>query len=216
MYKNVADKATGLETQIDEVIRDANQEIKGLRERYQAIQKEQEMDKRKSHDVYEGLQEKNRQFNKLQTLYDKMKAKNQREIAKVKLSEGVAARPVTHHQQAHHREQQPIHFPAPQIRRSATPNFQENAARLDTQRFVDTPREPRFVGSDGDQRGIPVMKQKSCRSVGYQGAAHQSFTASTRRSPTLQANNHRISRQHPPSTSGQALFAPRKGMCFWF
>jgi myosin heavy subunit len=209
MYKNIEEKATGLETQIDEVIRDANQEIKGLRERYQTIQKEQEIEKRKGHDIYEELKEKNRQLNKLQTVYDKMKAKSQREIARVKLSEG--AQPPPRHQ-PQQRAQQPIHFPAPPTRRTSTPisHHHETAPRLDTQRF-DTPR--RFGASDGDQRKIPVMKQKSSRPIGYQGGGINSFTASSNQ------GNRRMSshQQHPPgNTSGQALFAPRKGigLCF--
>lgn len=85
MYKNLEEKAVGLESQVDNVMRDATAEIKQLRAQFQAIKKEQEMAKRKLHDTNENLQEKNRQYQKLQSLYDKLKSKSQRDIAKTRL-----------------------------------------------------------------------------------------------------------------------------------
>ncbi|RUP47413.1 hypothetical protein BC936DRAFT_145762, partial [Jimgerdemannia flammicorona] len=75
LYKNLEDKYSGLEKQLQGIVRDANAEITSLRERVTALQKDQELEKRKAHDLHDQLLEKTRQFQKLQTMYEKLKRK---------------------------------------------------------------------------------------------------------------------------------------------
>ncbi|CAG8556318.1 13743_t:CDS:2 [Ambispora leptoticha] len=73
LYKNLEDKYNRIEKNLQVVMRDAHTEINSLREKVSALQKEIELEKRKSHDLSEQLQEKGRQFSKLQVMYDKLK-----------------------------------------------------------------------------------------------------------------------------------------------
>ncbi|CAB5376428.1 unnamed protein product [Rhizophagus irregularis] len=73
LYKNLEEKYTQLEKQVQGVMRDAQSEITSLRAKLQALQKDMELEKRKTHDLAEQLQEKSRQFSKLQIMYDKLK-----------------------------------------------------------------------------------------------------------------------------------------------
>ncbi|CAJ0886672.1 11716_t:CDS:2 [Entrophospora sp. SA101] len=59
LYKNLQEKCSQLEKQMQSVIRDAQEEIA-------SIQKDLELEKHKNHDFAEQLQEKTRQFSKLQ------------------------------------------------------------------------------------------------------------------------------------------------------
>ncbi|CAG8721233.1 14789_t:CDS:2, partial [Acaulospora colombiana] len=69
MYKSLEDKYTQLEKQVQGVVRDAQAEITTLT-------KDIELEKRKTHDLAEQLQEKGRQFSKLQVMYDKLKRRS--------------------------------------------------------------------------------------------------------------------------------------------
>ncbi|GBB84773.1 hypothetical protein RclHR1_11340006 [Rhizophagus clarus] len=73
LYKNLEEKYAQLEKQVQGVMRDAQSEITSLRAKLQALQKDMELEKRKTHDLAEQLQEKSRQFSKLQIMYDKLK-----------------------------------------------------------------------------------------------------------------------------------------------
>ncbi|CAG8647992.1 6626_t:CDS:2 [Cetraspora pellucida] len=69
MYKSLEDKYTQLEKQVQSLMRDAQSEVTTL-------QKDMELEKRKTHDLAEQLQEKGRQFSKLQLMYDKLKRRS--------------------------------------------------------------------------------------------------------------------------------------------
>ncbi|CAG8487426.1 7135_t:CDS:2, partial [Dentiscutata heterogama] len=69
MYKSLEDKYTQLEKQVQGLMRDAQSEVTTL-------QKDMELEKRKTHDLAEQLQEKGRQFSKLQLMYDKLKRRS--------------------------------------------------------------------------------------------------------------------------------------------
>ncbi|KAG9294629.1 hypothetical protein G9A89_008108 [Geosiphon pyriformis] len=73
LYKNLEEKYTQIEKNLQGVMRDAQAEINTLSDRVSALQKDIELEKRKSHDLSEQLQEKGRQFSKLQVMYDKLK-----------------------------------------------------------------------------------------------------------------------------------------------
>ncbi|CAG8576227.1 6912_t:CDS:2 [Acaulospora morrowiae] len=76
MYKSLEDKYAQLEKQIQGVMREAQAEITTLRTKVQALTKDMELEKRKTHDLAEQLQEKGRQFSKLQAMYDKLKRRS--------------------------------------------------------------------------------------------------------------------------------------------
>nr|CAG8449202.1 11456_t:CDS:10 [Entrophospora candida] len=76
LYKNLQEKCSQLEKQMQSVIRDAQEEIASLKSKVQAIQKDLELEKHKNHDFAEQLQEKTRQFSKLQIMYDKLKRRS--------------------------------------------------------------------------------------------------------------------------------------------
>ncbi|KAJ3276980.1 hypothetical protein HDV01_000032 [Terramyces sp. JEL0728] len=67
--KGLNDKCADLERKVQQVIRDANQELGGLL-------KEREMERRRHHELSEQFAEKSRQFQKLQSMYDKLKRKS--------------------------------------------------------------------------------------------------------------------------------------------
>ncbi|CAG8800439.1 28471_t:CDS:2, partial [Dentiscutata erythropus] len=69
MYKSLEDKYTQLEKQVQSLMREAQSEVTTL-------QKDMELEKRKTHDLAEQLQEKGRQFSKLQLMYDKLKRRS--------------------------------------------------------------------------------------------------------------------------------------------
>ncbi|CAG8570549.1 4308_t:CDS:2 [Funneliformis caledonium] len=73
LYKNLEEKYSQLEKQVQGVLRDAQSEITSLKVKLQALQKEKEQEKRKAHELAEQLQEKHRQFSKLQGMYDKLR-----------------------------------------------------------------------------------------------------------------------------------------------
>ncbi|KAJ3213768.1 hypothetical protein HK099_007193 [Clydaea vesicula] len=75
IYKNLDEKCNEVSRRLESVIREANQEINGMKEKYNAIQKEQELEKKKTFELKEQYNEKGRQFQKLQLLYDKLKRK---------------------------------------------------------------------------------------------------------------------------------------------
>ncbi|RHZ45296.1 hypothetical protein Glove_682g37 [Diversispora epigaea] len=76
MYKSLEEKYTQLEKQVQGIMRDFQTEITTLRAKVQALTKDAELEKRKSHDLAEQLQEKGRQFSKLQSMYDKLKRRS--------------------------------------------------------------------------------------------------------------------------------------------
>jgi len=76
LYKNLQEKCSQLEKQMQSVIRDAQEEITSLKSKIQAIQKDLELEKNRNHDFAEQLQEKTRQFSKLQIMYDKLKRRS--------------------------------------------------------------------------------------------------------------------------------------------
>ncbi|KAJ3056904.1 hypothetical protein HK097_003064 [Rhizophlyctis rosea] len=73
IYRNLDEKYTQLEHQVQTVVREANHEIQSLRDRLNGLTKEQEMEKRRNHELSEQYAEKGRQFQKLQLMYDKLK-----------------------------------------------------------------------------------------------------------------------------------------------
>ncbi|BFZ60094.1 hypothetical protein YB2330_001116 [Saitoella coloradoensis] len=75
MSKTLQEKHGALNAQMDSVVRDANSEITALQEKLEATKQEQTNEKRRNHELIESLQDKSRQFSKLQLLYDKLKRK---------------------------------------------------------------------------------------------------------------------------------------------
>ncbi|CAI2188399.1 1149_t:CDS:10, partial [Funneliformis geosporum] len=73
LYKNLEEKYSQLEKQVQGILRDAQSEITSLKVKLQALQKDMELEKRKTHELAEQLQEKGRQFSKLQGMYDKLR-----------------------------------------------------------------------------------------------------------------------------------------------
>ncbi|CAG8562877.1 11698_t:CDS:10, partial [Ambispora gerdemannii] len=72
LYKNLEDNQRLLFITIHHLLTGISSSS-ALREKVSALQKEIELEKRKSHDLSEQLQEKGRQFSKLQVMYDKLK-----------------------------------------------------------------------------------------------------------------------------------------------
>jgi rubrerythrin len=85
-YQSLSRKATeekyfDLERKYEQIVREANQEVNGtlhllgLVEKLKQMRREQELEKRRIHELNEQLQDKSRQFQKLQNMYDRMKRK---------------------------------------------------------------------------------------------------------------------------------------------
>ena len=66
MSKTLRDKYSDVNKKMDNVIREANLEIGGLREKINEFEKEQQTLRKKTSELTDALQDKNRQFNKLQ------------------------------------------------------------------------------------------------------------------------------------------------------
>ncbi|KAJ3293306.1 hypothetical protein HK104_004607, partial [Borealophlyctis nickersoniae] len=66
IYRNLDEKYAQLERQVQNIVREANQEIQNLREKLAGLTKEQEIEKRRNHELAEQYAEKGRQFQKLQ------------------------------------------------------------------------------------------------------------------------------------------------------
>ncbi|KAI8921603.1 hypothetical protein BC831DRAFT_430120 [Entophlyctis helioformis] len=73
LYKSLDEQCAKLERQLQSIVRDANQEVSALQDKINAIVKEAEMERARHHSLAEQFAEKNRQFMKLQTMYDKLK-----------------------------------------------------------------------------------------------------------------------------------------------
>ncbi|CAG8507136.1 28958_t:CDS:2 [Gigaspora margarita] len=69
LYRDLEDKYADLEKQVQVLIRESESEVN-------ALQKDMELEKRKTHDLNEQLQEKGRQLSKLQSMYDKLKRRS--------------------------------------------------------------------------------------------------------------------------------------------
>ncbi|CAG8485649.1 8911_t:CDS:2 [Gigaspora rosea] len=69
LYRGLEDKYSELEKQVQVLIRDSESEVTTL-------QKDMELEKRKTHDLKEQLQEKGGQLSKLQSMYDKLKRRS--------------------------------------------------------------------------------------------------------------------------------------------
>lgn len=74
MAKALQDKYNETNGQMDNLVREANTEIASLRDKIASLQTESQVAKRKNLDITEALQDKTRQFHKLQvtttSLYD--------------------------------------------------------------------------------------------------------------------------------------------------
>lgn len=68
MAKTLQDKYTELNVQMDSTIREANAEIGSLRDKISSAENEKQAHKKKCVEATEGLQEKTRQYNKLQVM----------------------------------------------------------------------------------------------------------------------------------------------------
>ncbi|KAJ2997322.1 diacylglycerol O-acyltransferase 1 [Globomyces sp. JEL0801] len=73
--KTLNEKCSELERNTQIVIREANQEIEALQEKYKVASHDRELEKRRIHELTEQMNEKSRQLQKLQVLYDKLKRK---------------------------------------------------------------------------------------------------------------------------------------------
>ncbi|KAJ5042422.1 uncharacterized protein L3040_004971 [Drepanopeziza brunnea f. sp. 'multigermtubi'] len=73
LAKNLTDKYTTLNTQVDKIVHDANGEISNLRNRISSLQVDQDTLRRKNEEVMQALREKNRKHLQTQELYDKLK-----------------------------------------------------------------------------------------------------------------------------------------------
>ncbi|GAA5809347.1 hypothetical protein MFLAVUS_002755 [Mucor flavus] len=76
LQKNMQDKYRSLKSQFDIVTRDLNHIIKAEKEKHQDLINEFEAEKSKSMQLYQKLQEKSKQFQKLQGIYEKLKRKH--------------------------------------------------------------------------------------------------------------------------------------------
>ena len=72
-FKEIQDKSHGLEKQLQNVLQSAQEEIESLQSKYQELFQELENEKRVCMETQDQLQDKCRQFKKLQTMYDKLK-----------------------------------------------------------------------------------------------------------------------------------------------
>jgi hypothetical protein len=80
--KQTQEQSEGCERQLENIVRQANQEISKLSAKVQGVfsitsgmAKDSEFEKRKTHELVEQMNSKNRQFLKLQTMFDKLKRK---------------------------------------------------------------------------------------------------------------------------------------------
>ncbi|KAF0473751.1 E3 ubiquitin-protein ligase CCNB1IP1 [Gigaspora margarita] len=76
LYRDLEDKYADLEKQVQVLIRESESEVNVLKAKFQTLQKDMELEKRKTHDLNEQLQEKGRQLSKLQSMYDKLKRRS--------------------------------------------------------------------------------------------------------------------------------------------
>ncbi|KAI9021089.1 hypothetical protein DFJ74DRAFT_671764 [Hyaloraphidium curvatum] len=74
-YRQLEERLSESDRRLSGVVREANAEINQLREKLSAYEKDYELEKRKSLDVAEQLQEKTRQLQRLQKVYDALKRK---------------------------------------------------------------------------------------------------------------------------------------------
>lgn len=73
IYKNLDVKCNNLESELSNVIAQANHEINLLRQKNQDVVKESQAEKKRIHELTDQVNDKNKQFMKLQAHYDKLK-----------------------------------------------------------------------------------------------------------------------------------------------
>ncbi|EPS43404.1 hypothetical protein H072_2637 [Dactylellina haptotyla CBS 200.50] len=76
LSKTLSEKFSTLSTQLDNVIHEANTEIKALRDKLQAVSLENETISRKNHELGEALREKSRKQLQIQEKYDQLRRKS--------------------------------------------------------------------------------------------------------------------------------------------
>jgi len=64
--KELESKNSSLDRRLNGLVRDAQSEVSNLKQELDALQKEHELEKRKNLDLFDQLNEKSRQFQKLQ------------------------------------------------------------------------------------------------------------------------------------------------------
>ncbi|TVY13576.1 E3 ubiquitin-protein ligase [Lachnellula arida] len=73
MAKNLSEKYSSLNLQMDKIINDANSEISNLRNKVSNMQIDQDSSRRKNEELLQALREKSRKHMQTQELYDKLK-----------------------------------------------------------------------------------------------------------------------------------------------
>ncbi|KAF2472159.1 uncharacterized protein BDR25DRAFT_221303 [Lindgomyces ingoldianus] len=74
LAKNLTERYTNLSQQMDQLIHDANSQIKVLQDKMQAMQAEQASLEQKNHELVEAFQQKSRAQQQVQKLYQSLKA----------------------------------------------------------------------------------------------------------------------------------------------
>ncbi|KAF9780288.1 hypothetical protein BJ322DRAFT_328887 [Thelephora terrestris] len=75
VLKYANEKNAHLQKQLDNVIREANGELNLLNSKLQALERDVELEKRKNRDLQETSRERDKEYQKLKTQYDRMKRK---------------------------------------------------------------------------------------------------------------------------------------------
>lgn len=75
VYRNVNEKNAQLQKQLDNVIREANGEISLLNNKIADIERDLELERRKMAGLQDSIKERDKEYQKLKTHYDKIKRK---------------------------------------------------------------------------------------------------------------------------------------------
>ncbi|TRM68423.1 hypothetical protein BD626DRAFT_116003 [Schizophyllum amplum] len=75
VVRNLTDKNAQLQKQLDNVVREANGEINLLNDKVTELQREVELEHRKTRDLQEAHRERDREYQKLKAQFDKLKRK---------------------------------------------------------------------------------------------------------------------------------------------
>ncbi|TVY33995.1 E3 ubiquitin-protein ligase [Lachnellula subtilissima] len=148
MAKNLSEKYSSLNLQMDKIISDANSEISNLRSKVSNMQVDQDSFRRKNEELFQALREKTRKHLQTQELYDKLKRRamlGQVQNAASDAVDQTIQASVTANRYTDRLEEQNQHPPQPHFTNQQSISLQ-NSGPLDDGRNMGPPS---FRGSNG-------------------------------------------------------------------
>ncbi|TVY81257.1 E3 ubiquitin-protein ligase CCNB1IP1 [Lachnellula suecica] len=164
LAKNLSEKYSSLNLQMDKIINDANSEISNLRNKVSGMQVDQESVRRKNQELVEALREKSRKNSQIQEMYDKLKRRamlGQVQNAASDAVDHTIQASVTANRFVDRMEDQHQRAPQAPLFSNQQPNSLHNQSTTDSGRNMGPPNFRSGNGSSGEGGWAGFSSQES-------------------------------------------------------